>query len=68
MQDEGARSPEAGIAIADDLRGLENTHKNAEGQIAGLRRGRIVEKQRAADERVHAWAAKRPDGKPALAA
>ena len=62
LEEEGARSPEAAIAVADDLRGLENSQKNAEGQIAGLRRGRIVEKQRAAEERVRAWAAKRPDG------
>ena len=68
LEEEGARSPEAGIAVADDLRGLENTQKNAEGQIAGLRRGRIVEKQRKADERVRAWAGKRPDGTPALEA
>jgi hypothetical protein len=66
MEEEGARSPEAAIAVADELRGLENARKNAEGQIAGLRRGRIVQKQRAADERVRAWAAKRPDGKAAL--
>ena len=39
LEEEGARSPEAAIAVADDLRGLENTRKNAEGQIAGLRRG-----------------------------
>ena len=68
LDEEAARSPEAAIATIDDRRGLENTRKNAEGQIAGLRRGRIVEKQRAADERVLAWAAKRPDGKPALEA
>jgi hypothetical protein len=68
LEEEGARSPEAGIAVADDLRGLENTQKNSEGQIAGLRRGRIVEKQRKADERVRAWAGKRPDGAPALEA
>ena len=68
LEEEAARSPEAAIAVADDLRGLENTQKNAEGQIAGLRRGRIVEKQRKADERVRAWAGKRPDGTPALEA
>jgi hypothetical protein len=68
LEEEGARSPEAAIATADELRGLENSRKNAEGQIAGLRRGRIVEKQRTADERVRAWAATRPDGKPALEA
>jgi hypothetical protein len=68
LDEEAARSPEAAIATVDDRRGLENTRKNADGQIAGLRRGRIVEKQRAAEERVLAWAAKRPDGKAAIEA
>jgi hypothetical protein len=68
LKEESARSPEAAIAVTDDLYGLENTHKNAEGQLAGLRRGRIVEKQRAADERVLAWAAKRPGGAAAVEA
>ncbi len=68
IEEEGARSPEAAIATADDVRSLENTRKNAEGQIAGLRRGRILEKQRAAEERVAAWAARRPEGKATLEA
>jgi hypothetical protein len=68
LEEEGARSPEAGIAVADDLRGLENTQKNADGQIAGLRRGRIVEKQRQADERVLAWAAQRAEGRAVIEA
>jgi hypothetical protein len=68
LQEEGARSPEAAIATTDDLRGLENSGKNAEGQIAGLQRGRIVEKQRASEARVLAWAAPRPEGKTALEA
>jgi hypothetical protein len=68
MEEEGARSAEAAIAVSADLRGLENTRKNAEGQIAGLRRGRIVERQRAKDERVLAWARARADGQAALLA
>ena len=68
LEEEGARSPEAAIATTDDLRGLENSGKNAEGQIAGLRRGRIVEKQRASEARVLAWAAGRPEAKAALEA
>jgi hypothetical protein len=68
LKEESARSPEVAIAVTDDVYGLENTHKNAEGQLAGLRRGRIVEKQRAADERVLAWAARRPDGAAAVEA
>ena len=63
LQQAGRTSTEVAIAVESDLRGLENTKKNAEGQIAGLRRGRIVEKQRAADERVKAFAAKRPEGR-----
>lgn len=68
LDEEAARSPEAAIATVDDRRGLENTRKNAEGQIAGLRRGRIVEKQRASEKRVLAWAAPRPEGKAATEA
>jgi hypothetical protein len=69
LDEEGARSPEAAIAVIDDRRGYENSRKNAEGQVAGLRRGRIVEKQRAADERVKAWAGARgAEGRAALEA
>ncbi len=68
LDEEGARSPEAAIAVVDDRRGYENSRKNAEGQIAGLRRGRIVEKQRAADDRVKVWAASHPEGRAALEA
>ena len=68
LDEEGTRSPEAAIAVVDDRRGYENTRKNAEGQLLGLRRGRIVERQRAADERVKAWAASRSEGKAALEA
>jgi Peptidase S46 len=68
LDEEGARSAEAAIAVIDDRRGYENSRKNAEGQVAGLRRGRIVEKQRAADERVKTWAASRTEGRAALEA
>ena len=60
MEDEGKRSAEVAIATADDLRGLLNAKKNSEGQLAGLSRGRIVEQQRAADDKVKAFAAKTP--------
>lgn len=61
MEEEGKRSPDALIATADDLRGILNARKNSEGQLAGLARGKIVEKQRAADERVKAFALKKPE-------
>ncbi len=60
MDEESKRSPEAAIAVADQARSLLNTKKNAEGQLAGLARGRILEKQRAAEARVKAFAAKTP--------
>jgi hypothetical protein len=68
LEEEGARSPEVAIAVESSLRSLENRKKNAEGQIAGLRRGRIVAKQRAADERVLSFAAGRDDVRAAARA
>jgi len=68
LEQAGARSTEIAIAVEDELRSLENTRKNAEGQVAGMRRGAIVEKQRQADARVKAWVGARPEGKEALAA
>jgi hypothetical protein len=61
-------SPEGRIAVAADLKTIANRYKNAQGQVAALRRGRIVERQQAADEAVAAWAAGRPNGADVLAA
>lgn len=66
MQDEGAKSPEAAIATSDDLRGLLNRRKNAEGQLAGMQRGKLLEKQKTSEEGVRSWALKRADQKAAL--
>jgi hypothetical protein len=68
MEKEAKKSPETAIAVADDSRSLLNAKKNAEGQLAGLKRGRIIEKQRAAEARVKAFAAKKPELSDALAA
>ena len=46
------------ILVADDLKSLRNRHKNAQGQLAGLERGRIVEKVRAHERETLAWASK----------
>jgi hypothetical protein len=54
----------ARIALADRIKGLANSEKNARGQIDGLRRGRVVERKFAADREMLAWTA----GQPAAAA
>ncbi|HYO76023.1 MAG TPA: S46 family peptidase, partial [Thermoanaerobaculia bacterium] len=42
-------NPAGEIAIADTVKSLANRQKNGEGQLAGFRRGSILETQRAAD-------------------
>ncbi|HXG59232.1 MAG TPA: S46 family peptidase [Thermoanaerobaculia bacterium] len=61
LEESTKESEEGRIAVADNLKTLLNRFKNAEGQLAGFRRGSIVEKQRAADEAVLAWAKARPE-------
>ena len=48
-------SSEGGIAIADISKTLANRQKNGEGQLAGFKRGSILDKQRAADRTVLDW-------------
>ncbi len=52
---------QAEITAAATLKSLNNSHTNAEGQLAGLARGGIIEKQREQDAAVLAWAAQRRD-------
>jgi hypothetical protein len=47
----------ARIALADRIKSLGNAEKNARGQLAGLRRGRMLARKEAADREVLAWAA-----------
>ena len=49
---------EGEIAVADVVKTLANRQKNGEGQLAGFRRGSILEKQREADRAVLAFARK----------
>ena len=51
-------SSEGEIAVADLVKTLANRQKNGEGQLAGFRRGQILEKQRAADRTVLEWSRK----------
>ena len=67
---------EGEIAVAALVKTLANRQKNGEGQLAGFKRGSLLEKQREADRTVLAWARenKRPgavaawDGLAAMAA
>jgi hypothetical protein len=56
------------IALADRIKGLANQEKNSRGQVAGIRRGQILEKKTAAEKEILAWAAKRPEQREAVAA
>ena len=56
MEETTKGNAEATIAVADDVKTLANRFKNAEGQLAGFKRGAIVEKQRKADDEVLRWA------------
>jgi len=63
-----AESDAGRIALASNLKGIQNRYKNAQGQIAGLDRGGIIEEQRKHDDAVAAWAADQSDHASALAA
>jgi hypothetical protein len=56
------------IAVAANLKGIANRYKNAQGQIAGLDRGRIIERQAAEDAAVLAFAEKTPAHRAAIVA
>jgi Peptidase S46 len=56
------------IAVSSRLKSLNNSNTNAMGQLAGLARGHLIEKQKANEDAVAAWASTRPDFSAALAA
>ncbi|MBM7114732.1 S46 family peptidase [Archangium primigenium] len=60
LEEEGAQDPAGKILLASNLKSLHNRYKNAGGQIAGITRGHLVDKQRATEEAVVAWARTRP--------
>jgi hypothetical protein len=68
IEEATSESADARILMAADLKTLQNRYKNAQGQVAGFRRGRIVEKQQEADDAVAARAAGRPEGDEVAAA
>ena len=56
--------PQGAIAVAGTLKSMSNVYKNAQGQLAGFARGRIVEKQQATEAEVVTWAKARPEFRP----
>lgn len=65
---EGVKSADGAIAVAAMLKSLSNSHTNAQGQLEGLARGGLIEKQKTNDDAVMAWAASKPAFTGALAA
>jgi hypothetical protein len=63
-----ANDPGGRIAVAANLKSMDNAYKNAEGQLEGIRRGRLLEKQRTAEQDVVRWAMPRSKYSHALAA
>ena len=68
IERESAASEAARIALADELKSLQNRYKNSEGQVAALARGSILERQARADEAVLAWARQNPGHEAAVEA
>ncbi len=68
MEAASAGDEAARIALANRLKTLANREKNARGQMAGLRRGRLLETKAAEERAVEAWAAARPEWAAAVAA
>jgi hypothetical protein len=55
LEEAAKGSSEGEIAVADVVKTLANRQKNGEGQLAGFKRGSILEKQREADRTVLEW-------------
>jgi hypothetical protein len=60
LEDATTRDAAGAIAVAATLKSLNNSHTNAQGQLAGLARGNIIAKQQQHDDAVAAWAARQP--------
>jgi hypothetical protein len=68
IEETTAGNPQGQIALAAVRKNLNNLATNGQGMLAGLARGAIIEKQKAHDDAVVAWAAKRPEFAASLAA
>jgi hypothetical protein len=68
MEAASEKDETARIALADRAKTLANREKNSRGQVAGIRRGRILEKKQSSEREVLAWAAGRPEAAEAVTA
>jgi hypothetical protein len=60
IEEKTKNNPQGAIAVAATLKSLNNNHTNAQGQLSGLARGRILEKQQEHDAAVSTWAVQQP--------
>lgn len=60
LEQASAGNAAAEIAVASNVKSLLNRYKNAQGQIAGLDRGKIIERQQMQDDAVALWAKTQP--------
>ena len=68
IEETTAKHPEGQIALAANLKSLNNTYKNAQGQLLGLKRGRILEKQAEEERTVIDWAGSKAEWRDSVAA
>jgi hypothetical protein len=68
MEQASAQGDDARIALADRAKSLANREKNSRGQVAGIARGKILDKKAVAEREILAWAAGKPELAQALAA
>ena len=68
MEAASKKDDAARIALADRIKVLANNEKSSRGQVAGIRRGHILERKTASEKEILAWAAKRPEQREAVAA
>jgi hypothetical protein len=60
LEKEGARSKDAQIKLASQLKGLYNTYKNNKGMLGGLTEADLAGQKRAAEAKLTAWIAADP--------
>ncbi|MFY9822648.1 MAG: S46 family peptidase [Thermoanaerobaculia bacterium] len=68
MEAASAQNETARIALASRIKGLANNEKNARGQVAGIRRGHILEHKVESEKAIVAWVAQHPAQQNAVAA